>query len=306
MKILVTTPTGRIGRQIVHELLSPEFSVRVIVRDPARLPDEVREQVEVIRGSMDDGAVLRRALDGVEAMFFCVPSPPLQETDVRGHYERFARAAAESIREARTPRVVTISAIGKGRAGKGGPISALHAMEDILSESGAAIRHLRCGAFMEDLLLQAQAISERGVISYPMPGHIAIPMVATTDIADVALRWLVRRDWNGIASVAVHGPEELSYNQVAAGIERILERPVRYQEMAANAYVQALASRGASVEFAQGLVAMFAQSAQGVAGVEPRTPETTTPTTLGTWVRGELLPIIGPRTEAACCLECGD
>src|SRR5207247_4316888 len=67
MTILITTPTGNIGRRVLRELLAPEFSVRVIARDPARLPEEVREQVEVIRGSGDDSATLRLALDGVEA-----------------------------------------------------------------------------------------------------------------------------------------------------------------------------------------------------------------------------------------------
>lgn len=305
MKILVTTPTGRIGRQIVRELLSPEFSVRVIVRDPARLPAEVRAEVEVVHGSMADVTTMRRALDGVEAMFFCVPTESMQEKDGPGHYERFARAAAQAVRAARTPRVVTISAVGKERARNAGPISALLAMEDILNESGAAIRHLRCGVFMENLLCQAQAIAERGVISYPMPGHVAIPMVATNDVADAALRWLVRRDWSGVAGVAVHGAEDLSYNQAAAVIERVLERPVRYQEIAANAYVQALVGLGASVEFAQSRVSMFAALAGGIEQPEPRTFATTTPTMLGMWVREELLPAITSQAETSLCLGCG-
>ena len=304
MKILVTTPTGRIGRQIVRDLIAPEFSVRVIVRDPARLPEEIRDQVEVIRGSMDDANTLRQALDDVEAMFFCVPSASQQETDVGGHYERFARAAAQAIREAETPRVVTISAVGKDRARNAGPISALHAMEDILHDSGAAIRHLRCGAFMENLLQHAKGIAEHGVISCPMPGRVAIPMVTTVDIADVALRWLVRRNWNGTASVSVHGPEDLSFNQVAAGIERVLERPVRYQELAANAFVHSLVSRGASPAYAQSLVSMFAELAQGIARAEPRTHETTTPTTLSAWVRKELRPLIGPTVDDPSTIVC--
>jgi hypothetical protein len=85
MKILVTTPTGKIGRSVVLELLSPEFSVRVIVREPARLPEEVREQAEVVRGSTDDAETLRQALDGVEALFWCVPPESPQETNVLGH-----------------------------------------------------------------------------------------------------------------------------------------------------------------------------------------------------------------------------
>src|SRR6266702_9001376 len=97
MKILITTPTGNIGRRVLVELLAPEFSVRVISRDPSRLPEEIREQVEVVRGSTDETATLRRALDGVEALFWCVPTESLQETDVRSHYERFARAGSQAI-----------------------------------------------------------------------------------------------------------------------------------------------------------------------------------------------------------------
>src|SRR5262245_33012262 len=118
MKILVTNPTGRIGRRIVPELLAPEFSVRVIARDPARVPAEIRQQVEVVRGSADDAATLRRALDGVEALFWCVPAEPLHQKNVEQHYERFACAAWQAIRQARTPRVVTISTSGSGRAGR--------------------------------------------------------------------------------------------------------------------------------------------------------------------------------------------
>ena len=309
MKILVTSPTGNIGRKVLLELLAPEFSVRVIVRDPTRLPGDMREQVEVVRGSTDDPATLRQALEGVEALFWCVPTEAIQETRVRGHYERFARAACEAIREAKTSRVVTISAGGKGLARNAGPISGLHSMEDILNESGAAIRHLRCGSFMENLLRQAQSICERGVLSYPMPGHIPIPIVAVSDIADAPLRWLARRDWKGIAGVAVHGPEDLSYGQVAAVMERILERPVRYKETSANHHFQTLVGRGASAEYARSRVEMFAELAQGISRAEPRTAESTTPTTLPAWAWSELLPRVESlrsqsRKEAASACIC--
>jgi len=292
MKILVTTPAGTVGRNVLRELLAPEFSVRVIARDPARLPEEIREQVEAVRGSTDDPAALCRALEGVESLFWCVPTESLQETDVRGHYERFARAASRAVREAGTPRVVTISAGGKGLARNAGRISGLHAMEDILNESGAAIRHLRCGSFMENFLCQARPIGERGVLSYPMPGHIPIAMVAVSDIADIALRWLVRRDWTGIAGVAGLGPQDLSFSQATAVMERILERPVRYKEASANHYVQTLVGCGASAEYARSLVEMYAELARGIARTEPRAVESTTATTLAAWTERELLPLV--------------
>src|SRR5882762_5350803 len=108
MKILITTPGGTIGRRIVPELLAPEFSVRVISRNPDQL--EFREHVEIARGSTDNVAALSRALDGVDALFWCIPRLSIRETSPRDYYERFARAASHAIREAGTLRVVSVSA----------------------------------------------------------------------------------------------------------------------------------------------------------------------------------------------------
>jgi uncharacterized protein YbjT (DUF2867 family) len=166
-------------------------------------------------------------------------------------------------------------------------------MEEILDESGAAIRHLRCGSFMENLLCQAPSIWEHGIFSFPMPGHIPVPMVAASDVADAALRWLVRRDWTGVAGVPVHGPEDLSYSRAAAIMERILDRPVGYKQVSANHYVQALLGFGASAEYARSRVEMFAELARGIARTEPRTAGSTTATTLGAWTERELAPLIG-------------
>src|SRR5690349_19265179 len=82
MRILVTNPTGRIGRRILPELLAPEFSVCVLVRDPQRLPEAIRDQVDIVCGAADDAMTLRQALDGVEAMFWCVPTESIKERDI--------------------------------------------------------------------------------------------------------------------------------------------------------------------------------------------------------------------------------
>lgn len=46
--IVVTTPTGSIGHQVLQKVLAGGEDVRVIVRDPSRLPAQVRERVEVV------------------------------------------------------------------------------------------------------------------------------------------------------------------------------------------------------------------------------------------------------------------
>ncbi len=76
-------------------------------------------------------------------------------------------------------------------------------------------------------------------------------------------------------------------------MERILERPVRYKEASANHYVQILIGLGASAEYARSLVEMFAELAQSITRAEPRTAESTTPTSLSAWAKRELLPLVG-------------
>ena len=46
--IVLTTPTGTIGHQVVDDLLESDEALRVIVRDPLQLSDTVRERVEVV------------------------------------------------------------------------------------------------------------------------------------------------------------------------------------------------------------------------------------------------------------------
>jgi uncharacterized protein YbjT (DUF2867 family) len=48
--IVITTPTGNIGHQVLNHVLASDQPVRVIARDPAKLPAEVRDHVEVIQG----------------------------------------------------------------------------------------------------------------------------------------------------------------------------------------------------------------------------------------------------------------
>ncbi|MCC8952873.1 NAD(P)H-binding protein [Bradyrhizobium sp. Pear77] len=74
--IVVTTPNGQIGSKVVSALLEAGQAVRVILRDPAKLAANVRERVEVIEGSHGDAETIDRALDGADALFWCVPPSP--------------------------------------------------------------------------------------------------------------------------------------------------------------------------------------------------------------------------------------
>jgi uncharacterized protein YbjT (DUF2867 family) len=292
MMILITTPTGNVGSRVLRDLAQREpGAARVIVRHPEKLPPEIRESVEVITGSHDDPATLIRALEGVDAMFWCQPDTITAE-DYYGFYRDFASAGCEAIRQQQTPRVVVLSATGGTFNGQAGPITALHQMEDILSRSGAHLRFLRCGSFFENFLWQIDALRNAGTFYYPMAGDVAHPMVASDDIGEAAARWLTRTDWTGIDAIQVLGPADLSYNEAGSILSEELGRPIRYTRLTANEYRESLLQIGYQPNPANALIAMFAAIEQGIAKAEARDPLNTGTTTFASWAIASLCPLL--------------
>jgi uncharacterized protein YbjT (DUF2867 family) len=282
---------GNIGHQVLSALLKIEEPLRVIARNPHQLAETIQSRVEVVQGSTDDADVLIQALDETDALFWCIPQSHTQD-NVLDYYLQFTKAAAIALRQSRISRMVTVSSGGKGLAKNAGVISALHIMEDLLNETGVPIRHLRCGNFMENFLWQTGAIAHQQTFYYPLPGDYPIPLVSTCDIAAIAVQWLTDPDWSGQEGVAVHGAEDLSMHQSAERFSHALGKPIRFQQVSPNAYYDSLLKHGASPAFAQSLVDMFAEVANGIYQAEARTPETTTLTTLEQWATKVMLPAI--------------
>lgn len=282
--IAITTPTGNIGSKVLARLLEGKTSeARLLARTPAKLPPEALERFEVVQGSMDDPAALGRLMQGADSLFWCQPDAPAA-ADYVGAYEELARIGAETIRRTGISRVVAISAAGEPGDIPAGPITALHRMEKILAATGVAARFLRCGSFFENLLWQWDQILEYGSFTYPAPGDVPGPQVATADIARVAADLLMTSGWNGQESIPLLGPNDLCFDEMAAILSEALGKNVRYQPSAANDYISAMQKMGQSVSAAQGLVDMFAY----LSG-QYQTPRSVnrehTPTSFDAWLR---------------------
>jgi len=67
--IVITTPTGQPGRQVLGNLLNNGEQLRGIARDPSQLPAEARENLDIIEGSHGDAAVVDKAFAGADDVF---------------------------------------------------------------------------------------------------------------------------------------------------------------------------------------------------------------------------------------------
>ncbi|RBQ17920.1 NmrA family transcriptional regulator [Spongiactinospora rosea] len=284
--IVITTPTGQIGRQTLDRVLAAGTGakVRVIVRDAARLGPDVRDRVEVIEGSHGDSGVVTAAFAGADAVFWLVPPDP-SAPDLDTVYSGFTRPAAVALKEQGVKRVVGVSALGRGTsvAGRAGYITASLAMDDLLAATGVGYRALALPSFMDNLLRQANLIRHHGVFRLPIPGDHKAPACATADIAAVAADLLLDDTWSGVEEVPLLGPEDLSYDEMAQIMSDVLQRPIRFEQESGADFTARLIRFGASPAMARAALDMWQAKAAGLDAAVPRTARSSTPTTFRQW-----------------------
>lgn len=290
MRILVTTPTGNIGRRVLDRLLATSHDITVLVRDPARLPEAVRARATIVTGALEDAAALGRALAGADAAFLLVP-PNFTEADWFGWMRRVGTTMVSAVRATGVRRVVLLSSIGADRP-KHGPISVLGEIERQLEAAAPNVVSLRAGYFMENLLNAVPTLKAEGVMYQPHPTDLPIDFVATRDIGDVAADELLDGTWSGHRVREVLGAGGRTLAEAAAVIGAELGRPVTCVSIPAEGLRQALLGMGASASVAAGYTEMVEGLNASRFAHGPRTPATTTPTTLEAFVREVLAPAV--------------
>jgi uncharacterized protein YbjT (DUF2867 family) len=291
--IVITGPTGNIGRQVLDNVLASGAPVRVIARDPVRLPAHVRERVEVVRGSHGDIDVVNQAFAGADAVFWLVP-PDSHAKSVEAAYVDFTRPACNAFKSRGVRRVVGVSALGRGTAivGNAGLVTASLAMDDLIASSGVNYRALTMPSFMDNILRQVEPIKNQGMFFSPISGDRKVPTCATRDIAAVAARLLLDSSWSGQGHVAVLGPEDLSFNDMAQIMSEVLGKPVRFQQIPGEAFKARLTGVGMSEAMAQGALDMMVAKNNGLDNAEPRNAQSTTPTSFRQWCEEVLKPAV--------------
>jgi uncharacterized protein YbjT (DUF2867 family) len=219
-RLLITGATGRVGRQVVSQLLATDARIRALTRKPevAGLPAEV----EVVRGDLTDPEGLERCLEDVGAVFLVWTAPA---DAAAAAVERIARHAG---------RIVFLSAPHKTPHPffqQPNPMAAMHAeIERLIEASGLRWTFLRPGMFAANALSWwAPQIRAGDVVRWPYAETPTAP-IDERDIAAVAVRALLEEGRDG-ADYVLTGPESLSQRQQVAAIGEVIGRPLRFDEM---------------------------------------------------------------------------
>ena len=296
MRILVNTPTGKIGRLVTRHLLDAGLDLTLISRHPEKL-DSLGTRAPVVQGDLDDPVTLDRATRGVDTLFWVTPG--LANPDYLRWNQDLAKLAVATAHRNGVKRAVVLSSISAQVPRGVGPISSLHQVEREFRAGFADLVILRPTFFMENHFASIASISTMGAIFAPIAGSVRFPQIATRDIAARAAALLGDGTWAGQRVLGLHGPAEVSYEQTAQILGEALGRPVRFVQVTGEQARQAMLGGGLPAYVADAYVEMYGAMGSGVfQQAEPRSPETTTPTTLREFATDTLKPAIEAAAKA--------
>lgn len=291
MSIVINTPNSNTGRALAIRLLDAREDITLLSRDKKKVEELQRRGAHVIEGSFEDPALLAQALDGAESLFWLTPPPA--RPDYYDWAIRCAKDAAAMAKKAGIRRAVVLSSAGAHSGPGTGPVGPAREMENAFEAALPAVVSLRPGIFMENFLQSTEVIARAGQIFLPIPGGKRWPVVATSDIADKAAAWLLDRGWTGHHRVGVHGPRDLSAEEATAIIASELGKPVKCIEATPDQARGAMSAMGMPAFVIDMVLEMYGAFRDGrLDAAEPRTPETTTPTSLALFARTKLVPAV--------------
>jgi nucleoside-diphosphate-sugar epimerase len=116
--LALTGATGFIGGAVAARFLSDGWTVRALVRDPARLKSHGRRGLEPVHGSLSDQTSLERLVDGADAVVHCagavrgLTQRDFDQVNVDGLASIVAAASRASC-----PRFISLSSLAAREAG---------------------------------------------------------------------------------------------------------------------------------------------------------------------------------------------
>ena len=247
--ILVTGAAGKTGKAVVEALAKKGAGVRAMVRRGEHFTAlKALGAAECVIAGFEDQSALRRAADGVRAIYHICPNVSREEV-------AFARGVAAAAQAQGVKRFVYHSVLHP-------QIEAMPhhwrkmRTEEMLFGLGLDLTILQPTAYMQNILGAFPGILAEGVFRVPYPVTTRLSLVDLQDVAEAAAVVLTA-DGHGGATYELAGSEPLSQTEVAAAIGASLKIPVRAEAESVESWqVRARAGGMGEYECAT-LAAMF-------------------------------------------------
>ena len=235
-RILVTGAAGGVqggtGHRLTRLLLEKGVPVRAFVHKVDERSDALREMgAEVFAGDLVTIQSVREALKGIERVYFCYP--------VQADLLEATAILAEAAKEEDVKFIFNLSSGSSSDQSQSPWGRKAWLSEQILEWSGIPSFHLRPALFLESLLRQfAKGISQDSELRAPFgSGDGKVPTIAAEDVARLALKVLLNPE-PFIGKAHQLFTENLSLNELAQELTKLLGRPIRYREISSDLWIK--------------------------------------------------------------------
>ena len=259
--ILITGATGKTGLPVVERLARMNVPFRALVHSPAGEQLVQKGLAEVVVGDFHEAASLDRVLEGIDRVYLL--SPPSKD-QFKVQSEFVDRAKRKGVKH-----IVKLSALGTALDSPVGLLRAHAQIEEYIRKSGVAYTFLRPHFFMENLLMNVATVQKDGAIYSPL-GEARISTISVEDIGSVVATVLTTDSHAGKV-YTLTGPTAVTYAEIAATLEKVIGRPVRYIQVPFEAAQQGMVVSGMPEWFAEDLIRLMKTWSEGKGS--PVTPD---------------------------------
>ena len=227
MTVLVTGPTGFLGRRVVNKPIDHSYQVRCLVHSPGRERMFPPDSVDVYYGDVNDPNALESAIQGVDQVIHLVAVIRRSRTAT---YDGVNRAGVENVVAAAkaagsVQQFVHISAVGAVNNPEFPYLQSKWQGEQAVINSGLPYTIIRPSIVFGqgDELLNSLAALVRLFPLVPVisSGRNRLQPIWVDDLAQCISLSLSRHDLQGHV-LELGGPEQLSYNQIVGAVARTM------------------------------------------------------------------------------------
>lgn len=292
MKIAIAGATGNIGSATARQVVLNGAIPILLGQNIDRLNQLNITGAIAKVADLGDMAEMIKATHDADALLWLVP-PVAAAPSLKEWYDKITTAGIAAVQQNDIKRVVLISSLGVSTKPNLGTISYCGIMEEAFDKLGVNVLALRPGYFMENFLLQAQSIKEKGEFSFTYDALHDIPFVSTEDVGNIAAKYLLDENWAGHWKLNLMGPENITLSDVALRLSSLTDKPVRYRQESFEEIKFRLNNWGVGETMQNELIDLFkALGDPNGAYATPRTPEAYTATSFDEFVINKLMPVL--------------
>jgi len=222
-RVLILGGTGFIGKRLVSELTGKNIRLRLLVRDPSKVPTTIlkNKNIEIVRGDIVRGDGLKEAVRGIHTAYYLVHSMGSKSMRKSTEFARMDKSAAENFVNfadaAGVKRTIYLGGLGEVGKNLSAHLRSRDEVAEILSSGKLHATVLRAaviiGAGSASFAMLKYLVERLRVMICPKWIDTRIQPIAVKDVLAYLIGCLLNPDTAG-KKFDIGGPEVLTYRKM--------------------------------------------------------------------------------------------